>query len=150
MKILQESRLVGNRKKDDIMDWEIVKIPMMSRGRTVPYASVGYGRLSLNVAACELVDDYETFSYVLLRKNRAKNSVCVGVQFLKEFVPDAIQLSRKKIKHGKKVGGIELSNRTVLESLFGTIAAGKQATRYNVKKDETFENFVVVFNEEQV
>ena len=129
------------------MPWEVVKIPTSSKGRTSPYASVGFGRLSLSAAACELVDNYEEYTHVQLLKNRINNRLCIGVLFLKEVSSDSIKISRKKMANGKFVGGIEISNSKVLESLFGLAATAKKATRYEVKKDDAYNNFVVIFAE---
>ena len=129
------------------MPWEVVKIPTSSKGRTSPYASVGFGRLSLSAAACELVDNYEEYTYVQLLKNRINNRLCIGVLFLKEASSDSIKISRKKMANGKFVGGIDISNSKVLESLFGLAATAKKATRYEVKKDDAYDNFAVIFAE---
>ena len=129
------------------MPWEVVKIPTSSKGRTSPYASVGFGRLSLSAAACELVDNYEEYTHVQLLKNRINNRLCIGVRFLKEASSDSIKISRKKMPNGKFVGGIDISNSKVLESLFGLAATAKKATRYEVKKDDAYNNFVVIFAE---
>jgi hypothetical protein len=134
-------------KGTDIMAWEVVKIPTSSRGRTSPYASVGFGKLSLSAAACELIDNYEGFTYVQLLKNRVNNRLCIGVLFLKEASLDSIKISRKKMANGKLVGGIEVANSRVLESLFGLAATAKKTTRYDVKKDDAYPNFLVVFAE---
>ena len=123
-----------------------MKIPTSSKGRTSPYASVGFGRLSLSVATCELVENYEKYNHVQLLKNRVNNRLCIGVRFLTEATPDSIKISRKKAD-GKLVGGIDISNSKVLESLFGLAATAKKATRYDVKKDDTFNDFLVVFAE---
>ena len=127
------------------MGWETVKIPNSSKGRSLPYASVGYGKLSLSAAACELIDRYEEYTYVQLMRNRVNNRLCIGVQFLKETTPDSLKIHRKKMANGRFVGGIEITNSRVLESLFGLAATAKKMTRYDVKKDDAFENFVVVF-----
>ena len=129
------------------MSWEVVKIPTGSKGRTSPYASVGFGRLSLSAAACELVDNYEACTHVQLLKNRINNRLCIGVLFLKEASSDSLKISRKKMKNGKLVGGIDISNSKVLESLFGLAATAKKVTRYEVKKDDAYKNFVVIFAE---
>lgn len=129
------------------MAWEIVKIPTSNRGRTIPYASVGCGKLSISAAACALINNYEAFSYVLLRKNRVNNRLCIGVQFLKESTLDTIKVSRKKTKNGELIGGIDISCKKVLENLFGLAAAANTITRYDVKADNSFENFLVIFAE---
>ena len=129
------------------MAWEIVKIPTDIRGRTASYASVGHGKLALSAAACALIHDYDAFSHVLLRRNRMNNRLCIGVQFLKESTVDAIKISRKKTANGKFVGGIDISCKKVLENLFGLAATANTITRYDVKIDDSFENFLVVFAE---
>ena len=129
------------------MSWEVVKIPTNSKGRTTPYASVGFGRLSLSAAACELIENYDEFTHVQLLKNRVNNRLCIGVQFLKTATPDSIKITRKKMSNGKLVGGADISNSKVLESLFGLAATAKKTTRYDVKLDDSFENFLVVFAE---
>lgn len=126
------------------MSWEVVKIPASSRGRSTPYASVGFGKLSLNVAACELIEDYEKYTHVQLLKNRVNNRLCIGVRFLDESVQDSLKICRKKM-NGKIVGGIEISNGKVLENLFGLQATAKKTTRFEVKQDAAFPHFLVVF-----
>lgn len=128
------------------MAWEIVKVPASSRGSNTPYASIGHGRLSLSVAACELIDDYDKFQYVNLMTDRINNKLCVGVQFVEEATTNSIKIGRKQQK-GKKVGGVEISNRIVMENLFGLAASAKETTRYAVKKDDTLDNFLVIYTE---
>lgn len=127
------------------MAWETVRIPTSTRGRTIPYASVGCGKLSLSAAACALINNYEEFAYVLLRKDRVNNRLCIGVQFLKEAVPDSIKISRKRMKNGKFIKGVDISSGKALESLFGLAVTANKVTRYDVKKDNAFENFLVIF-----
>lgn len=126
------------------MGWEVVKIPTDNRGRKEPFASVSNGKLSLSVSACELIDNYEEFSYVRLQKDRKKR-LRIGVEFLKEATQDTIKISRKKTKDGEIIGGIDISSKKVLESLFGAAATSTKVTRYDVKVDNSFNNFLVVF-----
>lgn len=128
------------------MGWEVVKIPTNSKGRTAPYASVGFGRLALSAAACELIGNYDQFMYVQLLKNRINNKLCIGVRFLSSATDDSLRISRKKA-NGKLVGGIEISNKVILEGLFGLAASAQKTTRYDVKKDDSFENFLIIFAE---
>ena len=129
------------------MAWEIVKIPTNSKGRNSPYASGGFGRLSLSAGACELIDNYEEYTYVQLLKNRINNRLCIGVLFIKDSTTDSIKICRKKMANGKYVGGIDISNSKVLESLFGLAATAKKVTRYDVKKDDSYKNFLVIYAE---
>lgn len=129
------------------MNWEIVKLPTSRRGRTSIGASVGFGRLTITADACELIDNHEVYTYVQLLKKRENNRLCVGVQFLKEESPNSIRIYRRKKESGKYGGEILICNSPVLESLFGTVATAKKATRYNVEKDDAYENILVVFVE---
>lgn len=128
------------------MAWEIVKIPTSSKGRTSPYASVGFGRLSLSVAACELIENYEDYHYVQLLRDRINNKLCIGVRFIKNPEPDSIKVTRKK-SNGKIIGGLEIANSKILENLFGLTATAKKATRFDVKKDNSYDNILVIFAE---
>lgn len=125
------------------MHWKIVKIPNESKGRTSPYASVGFGRLSLSVAACELIDNFHKYTHVQLLQAKSNNRPYVGIRFLTEASTDSIKISRKKV-NGNFVGGVDISNSKVLENLFGLAATAKKATRYNVRKDNTFNEFLVI------
>ena len=44
------------------MNWETIKISSTSRGKTSAYASVGFGRITLNYGACALINDYPKYA----------------------------------------------------------------------------------------
>ena len=118
------------------MNWETVKIENGNKGRTMPYASVGFGRVSLNAAACELLEDYNQYKYVEFLKARDNGKLCIGLKFLKEPTTNSILIKRRKTGEGTLVAGMDISNKRVVESLFGPIGGASKATRLDVKKYE--------------
>ena len=103
------------------MDWEVVKISGESKSRLQPCASVGFGRLYFNVAACELLDKCDDYEYVELLKGRIRNKLCIGVRFLKknEKTQDSILISKRRKGSAKKIIGIAINNKKMMEELFG-------------------------------
>lgn len=126
------------------MIWEVVKIPESSRGRTTPYASVGFSRLSLSSAACALIEDHQSIKYVELLKGKVNNNLCIGVRLLKEPTDHSLAVSRKKDTNGKILSGMDITNKQVIESLFGPAGSAKKVTRYNVRKDTESENILII------
>lgn len=115
------------------MNWEVVKVENTNKGRTMPYASIGFGRVSLSAAACELLGDYNQYKYVEFLKARENGKLCIGIKFLKESTTNSI-LIKRRISGGKLVAGMDISNKRVVESLFGPIGGASKATRLDVKK----------------
>ena len=118
------------------MFWETVKIENVNKGRTMPYASVGFGRISLSAAACELLGDYNQYKYAEFLKARENGKLCIGIKFLKEATPNSILIKRRKMSDGKLVAGMDISNKRVIEDLFGITGTASIATRFDVKKYE--------------
>lgn len=118
------------------MIWETVKIENANKGRTMPYASVGFGRVSLSAAACELLGDYNQYKYVEFLTARDGGKLCVGLKFLKESTSNSIIIKRRKQADGKLVGGMDIANKSVVGNLFGIIGTANKATRFEVKKYE--------------
>lgn len=131
------------------MIWETVKIKNEKKGRTMPYASVGFGRLSLSCAACELIENFTSFSYVELLKAISNNETLIGVRFLKENdkTTNSLPIKRRKLKNGTTVGGIDICNKGTIGDLFGLAGTQNKATRYGVKKDPDEDNILVIFGE---
>ena len=116
------------------MYWETVKIENSSRVSGVPTASVGFGRISLNASACELLDDQKQYTHVQLLKAKNAGRLCVGVKFLKEAEQNSVVIKRRKTKEGKVVGGIDITNKGAIEGLFGITGSANKVTRFEVKK----------------
>ena len=118
------------------MIWETVKIENGNKGRTMPYASVGFGRVSLSSAACELLGDHNQYKYVEFLKARENGKLCIGLKFLKEYTSNSIIIKRRKQANGKLVGGMDIANKRVVEDLFGITGTANKATRFEVKRYE--------------
>ena len=131
------------------MNWEIVKIKNEQKGRTMPYASVGFGRLSISSAACELVQEYEKYAYVELLRAEVNNEKLIGVRFLlaEEKTSDSLPIKRRTLKGGKKIGGIDICNKGTVSELFGIVGTQNKATRFCVKCDEEESNVLVIYGE---
>ena len=126
------------------MNWEVVKPPENRRGKNLPYASVGFGRLSLSAAACELIEDHRSITHVELLRGKLNNNLCIGIRLLNEPTEHSLSVSRKKDSNGKFVTGMDITNKHVIESLFGPAGSAKKATRYNVKKDPDAKNILII------
>ena len=128
------------------MNWEVVTIRNEAKGRTSPYASVGFGRLGLSVGACKLIDDYQSYSYAEFLRGKKDGKLCIGVRFLKasERTDNALPLKQKAMK-GQRVGGFEIASKGTLEDLFGPAASAKKSTRYNVTLDADDPNVLIIF-----
>lgn len=128
------------------MEWTTVKITSDKRGRNTPFASIGFGKISLSAAACELIENYEQYSFVELLRGKKNNKLCIGVRFLKTTTPDSIKVNRKVVG-GKSITGLTIENKSVIEELFGITGTARKATRYNVEKDNDEDNIIIIYGE---
>lgn len=128
------------------MEWSIVKITSDKKGRNTPFASIGFGKISLSAAACELINNYEQYPYIELLRGKKNNKLCIGVRFLKNTTQDSIKVTRK-IVDGKTISGLTIENKSVIEELFGIAGAARKTTRYNVEKDNNEENILIIYGE---
>lgn len=131
------------------MQWETVKIKNDRKGRTMPYASVGFGRLSLSSAACELIDNFEKYAYVELLKATVNNETLIGVRFLQESEKtlNSLPIKRRKLKDGTAIGGIDICNKGTIGELFGPTGTQNKAVRFGVKKDPDEDNILIIYGE---
>lgn len=128
------------------MNWETVKIYGEQKGRNTPYASIGRGKISLSAAASELIENNEKYNYVKLLKATQNQKVYIGIKFFTEYVADSIKIKRKEIK-GKRIAGMTIENKSVIEDLFGADGIQKGTTRYSVKLDDDDKDILVIFKE---
>lgn len=128
------------------MKWETVKISNESKGSTIPYASVGRGRITFNSAACGMLDHHENYQYVEFLKGKMNNSVCIGVRFLKpdERTENSVPIKRKSQK-GKMINCMEISCKGVIGELFGPSGTADKTTRYKISKDDDANNILIVY-----
>jgi len=128
------------------MDWKLVKTASNSKGGSSPYASVGFGRISLNVAASSLIEDYQKYSYVEFLKAYFNGKLYIGMRFLLENEKTEYSYPIKyKTANGKKTGGVEITGKKIMAELFGPNAAENKVTRYNVKPDDTDHRILMIF-----
>ena len=125
------------------MSWETVKIGEEQLGRNIPSVSIGHKRLSMNVAACELINQKkEKFQYVQFLTDKQRPGV-VAMRFWKFENDDCVPLSQKEDKTGKTVGGLEVVNANLLKSLFGKISEENTVTKFKVHLEG---NYVMVID----
>ena len=103
-------------------------------------ASIGNQRISFNVAACNLLDNYEQYEHAELLSDKTRIDI-VGVRFLTQSTEKSIVIKRKHQK-GKIVGGMDISSKYYAEKLFGMIGTQKKTTNYAVTKES--ENILVI------
>ncbi len=128
------------------MDWTTVKITPDKGGRHTPFASVGFGKISLNAAACELIENEEQYSYAELLVGKKNNKKCVGVRLLKTKIQHSIPIKRK-VADGKPIKGITIEHKAAIEELFSLTGVARKATRYNVEKDKDEDNVLIIYGE---
>ena len=126
------------------MDWEVVKITASKKGRNTPYATIGYGRISLSKAACNLIENFQQYNYAQLLKGKRNNKLCIGIKFFKESAPDTIKINRKVV-NGKQLNSASIENKMIVEELFGIAGTDRKSTKYNVEKDA--ENILMIYGE---
>lgn len=132
------------------MNWEVVKITNEQKGSTMPYASVGFGRLTLSAAACDLLKDFNNFSFVELMRGRIDGKLCIGIRFLKDYqrTSNSLPIKRRKTKEGTYIKGADIANKAIMEELFGINGTQQKATRYDVRIDKDAENVLIVLGQE--
>ena len=125
------------------MAWEVVKVDNSKMVKGSPRATVGYGRISLNVAACNLLHNIENYKFAELLMDKSKRPTEYGIKFLLVNTQDSIAIKRKVVK-GKIVGGIEIPSMEHVGKLFGEEGRNKFSTHYSVTLDETEHDIVVL------
>ncbi|MDE7163516.1 MAG: hypothetical protein K2O44_05510 [Clostridia bacterium] len=128
------------------MEWSVVKITSDKRGRNTPFASIGFGKIALSAAACELIANYEQYPYVELLRGKKNNKLCIGVRFLTNTTQDSIKVKRKVVD-GKTITGLTIENKSIIEELFGITGTARKTTRYNVEKDNIADNILIIYSE---
>lgn len=124
------------------MAWEVVKIDNSKICRGKPTASVGRNKITLNVAACDLIDNYESYKYVEFLKDTS-DSTKIGIRFLMEPSADSVVIKRRQA-NGKTVGGIDVSSKCHMEKLFGNKGTHDGTTHYDIVKDQDADDTLIV------
>ncbi len=127
------------------MNWEIIKIATGKTGKSEPRASVANATMSLSTAACEMVENFGKYKYAILMKSRKNGSLCIGIKLLEEQAENALKISRRKY-NGKEVEhSFSLTNKAVMEQLFGVQATNKSTVSYRVTIDDEDETVFVIY-----
>lgn len=124
------------------MIWKTVKITNDKKGKTTPYASVGFGKITLNTAACELIENYEDYQYAELLTGYENNKLHIGIKLLKEISVDSVKLSKRFYKG--KIRSFTIDNKLVVEDLFSINGTQQKVTRYTVLKDKDADNILMI------
>ncbi len=120
------------------MAWEAVKIGEEQLGRNIPAVSIGHKRLSLNIAACELINQKkENFAYVQFYTDK-DNPTAVAMRFWKDARNEYCVPLKQKEVNGKSVGGVEVANANLVKSIFGDVADKKTVTHYRVHMEDKY------------
>ena len=113
------------------MEWEVVKIKQTG-GNSVPFVSLGNGRLEFNAAACQIVNDEGQYKFAQILKGKEKGKTVIGVKFLTEYEENTIPIKRKK-QSGKMLQGMVISNRGLIAELFGKEGSNNGMVRHGVE-----------------
>lgn len=124
------------------MSWNIVTVDSSTSTKGVPTASIGYGRITLNKAACELLDSFSRFGYVLLLTDPDRPSV-VALRFYVDAPEQGIKL-RRRTANGKPISGVEIASRPHMEKIFGLVGTQKATTLYNVTVEPSEASMLVL------
>ena len=125
------------------MDWDIVCVSNIAKIRNVPFASIGFGRLSLNAAACRLVKEIHQYPYIEMLQSTAQGQHFVGIRFLKEKTENTIKVVHRE-NEKKYKSSVTINCKSVLEELFNTQAIQNKITRYMVQKDPDADNILMM------
>ena len=112
------------------MEWDVVTIEETS-GNNVAFVSIGRGQLDFSAVACELVGDNGQYKYVKLLTAKEDGKPIVGVKFLIDPEPNTLPIKRKEQK-GRKIKGMLVANKGVIEKLFGKDGANNGMVRHKV------------------
>ena len=127
------------------MAWVTVQIEEKELGKNIPSVSVGHKKLSLNKAACDLMDTKrENYKYVQFMEDD-KNLNIVGIRFWNKNANLNCIPIKEKIVDGKTVGGLEIANANLMKRVFGDVADKTSVTKYRVKRDDDDAHVLIVF-----
>lgn len=112
------------------MEWQVVKINKTG-GNTVPFVSIGNGRLEFNAVSCQLVHDEGQYKFAQILRGKDKGKAVIAVKFLTDYDEDTIPIKRKQ-QNGKPVQGMIISNKGLIAELFGKEGSNNAMVRHSV------------------
>ena len=120
------------------INWQVIPTRTVNGQRKSPFISVGRGSIDISAAACDLLqNDYKSYTYAKL----LRSGTLVGIQLIAHIgssAPEenAIPTSFKR-SNNKDVKGITITNKSMVEEMFGAeIGLGKGTKRYPVWLEE--------------
>ncbi len=126
------------------MAWEVVKIDSSRQGKNTAYVSVGFGRLALSSAACDLIKDFNEYKYAQLLKDRKEGKLLIGIKLYKEFEANTIKIGKRKFKGTVIEKSLLIDNKRIIEDLFGIQGAQNKSTRYPIILDENDKTLLII------
>lgn len=129
------------------MNWETVKIKNDKRGRNTAFASIGFGAIVFNAAACDLVENFNEFKYAKILRARKNGKLCVGVKLLKDYEEDSIKINKRKFKGEVVEKSLSINNKLLMEDIFGIQGTQNKVTRYSVLLDSDDKNILVIYGD---
>ena len=129
------------------MNWETIKIDSSRQGRNTAYASIGFGRIVLNSAACGLVENFTEYKYVQILKARKDGKLCVGIRLLKDYKENSIKIGKRKVKGVVVENSLSIDNKSLMGDLFGIQGTQNKSSRYPIVLDDDEKNILVIYGE---
>ncbi len=126
------------------MDWETVTLDSSRQGKTTAFASIGFGRITLNSAACSLIKNFTDYKYAQILKAYKNEKLCVGIKLLKDYKENSIKIGKRKFNGDIVENSLNIDNKPLIEDLFGKQGIQNKATRYAVVLDEDDKNILVI------
>lgn len=125
--------------KDTNLIWETVTIKQHKKNIKTPMVSVGHGRMIINTAACNLINnifDYEWADIVQAKRN--SEIVFLGIKFTKIPLTNSLHV-RTIQKKGSELKSLVINSQELVRIFFGEKALRNSTTRYSVtlKEDNT-------------
>ncbi|MBQ7165256.1 MAG: hypothetical protein IJR61_07985, partial [Clostridia bacterium] len=118
-----------------------------SKSRNSAYASIGFGRISFNTGACELIENFPSYNYAKILKAKKDGKLLIGVKLYTEYDENSIKISKRKL-NGKIVDkSFNIENKPLMEELFGIQGTQNKVTRYSVKLDPEDKTILIIYGE---
>ena len=128
------------------MSWLKIKINEEFKENIAAEVTIGDGRLAIGVSACKLIEDVFSMQYIEFCLNPDHPNL-IGLVFLREATDQSIPLSKNLSNAKKKIGdpmSLYISNKRVLQTVFGEEAGNKYSFKYRVKASNDVENMIEI------
>ncbi len=113
------------------MEWQVVKINKAG-GNSIPFVSIGNGRLEFNAVSCSILGDNGQYKYAQILRGKEKGKSVIAVKFLTEYEENSLPIKRKK-QNGKTIQGMTISHKGLITELFGKEGNNDGMVRHDVE-----------------